>query len=448
VKLRRRDFLFASAAAGAQPRRPDIVIFLADDLGWRDIEPYGGSQVRTPVLARLAKQGICLDAMFTATAMCAPTRQQILTGQWPVRNGAYPNHSRVYDTAPSLVRELKAAGYRVARTGKKHFGPDEVFPFEVLGTGDKEPIPGKMAYLESFITRDKSQPFFLWVASHQPHMPRDVGDPSAYPPESLKIQPHLVDDASTRRRLSLYYAEITWMDQQLGALLEILDKHAPNTLFLFCGEHGTQSPFSKWTLYENGLKAAFIVRWPNRIQPGTRAAAMTQYVDLLPTLLEAAGLPVPPDLDGKSFLKVLEGKARKHHDHVFGVQTTKGIINGGEGYPIRSVRDARYKYIRNLTPEKAFSNVLTDPKRDTIIEDWSKLPHGKRRAHFYRRRPAEELYDLKADPYELNNVAAEPGLDRIKKRLAATLDEWMRQQGDKGWETEQRAGERLLRGPE
>lgn len=406
--------------------------------------------MRTPVLAALARQGLCLDAMFTATAMCAPVRQQIMTGMWPVRNGAYPNHSRVRDGVKGLPVYFKELGYRVARVGKKHFGPDEAFPFEVIGTGDREPEPGKMQELDAFMRRDRAQPFFVWIASHQPHMPRDVGDASAYPPEKIQVPPHLVDDISTRQRLSPYFAEITWMDRQLGAVLELVEKAgiANETIFIFCGEHGAQSPFSKWTLYENGLKAAFIVRWPGVVKPGTRSAAMTQYVDLLPTLLEAAGGTAPTGLDGKSFLPVLQGKATRHGEYVFGIQTTKGIINGRAGYPIRSVRDGRYKYIRNLRPDLEFTNILTDASRDSIIADWEKLPHGKARAAFYRQRPAEELYDLELDPFELKNVAGEERLAAVQTRLSARLDGWMKQQGDEGWATEMRARERMLSGPE
>ncbi len=175
---------------------------------------------------------------------------------------------------------------------------------------------------------------------------------------------------------------------------------------------------------------------------------MIQYVDLLPTLLEAAGGRAPVAIDGRAFTKVLAGKSDRHRDYVYGVQTTRGIINGGEGYPIRSVRDARYKYIRNLRPENEFSCVLTDPKRDSIITDWAALPQGKLRAEFFRRRPAEELYDLEGDPYELKNRAGDSSLAKIKSRLAAKLDEWMKQQGDQGWATEMKASERQLRGRE
>lgn len=442
--INRRQFLYALAA---ETKRPNIVFFIADDLGWRDIEPYGSTQVRTPVLAKLAKESLCFDAMFTATAMCAPLRQMILTGMYPVRNGAYPNHSRVYDGVKGLPVYFQELGYRVARIGKKHFGPDSAFPFEEL-TND-EPEPADLRGVEKVFT-ESAQPFFLWIASHQPHMPRDRGDASAYPPAKIQVPPQLVDDISTRQRMSAYFAEITWMDSQLGAILEALEKsgRAKDTVFVFCGEHGTQSPYSKWTLYENGLKAAFMIRWPGRIKPDTRTGAMIQYVDLLPTLLEAAGGRAPSSIDGRSFTNVLSGKSNRHRDYVFGVQTTRGIINGGEGYPIRSVRDARYKYIRNLRPDLPFQCVLTDPKRDSIIADWERLPHGKARADFFRRRPAEELYDLESDPYELKDRAGDASLARIKSRLAAQLDRWMIQQGDKGWETERKAKERQMGGGE
>lgn len=446
--MRRRDLLLSALAA--QVRKPNVVIFLADDLAWRDIEPYGGTQVRTPHLAKLATEGICLDGMFTATAMCAPLRQQLLTGLFPIRNGAYPNHSRVYDGVKGLPVFFRELGYRVGRAGKKHFGPDESFPFDLIGVDNEEPEPGKMQELQRYIRQDARQPFFLWIASHQPHVPWNKGDPSAYPPGKIKVPPHLVDDVSTRTALSQYFAEVGWLDQQLGAVLKLLDDagQRENTIFMFLTEHGAQMPFSKWTCYENGLRAGSIVRWPGRISPGTRNPALTQYVDVLPTLMQAVSGTVPAGLDGKSFLPVLLGKTQHHADYIYGVQTTKGIINGGTGYPIRSVRDRRYKYIRNLSPEKEFTCVLTQEDRPSIIREWEKHPEGKSRAALYRRRPAEELYDLQQDPYELTNRASDGKLAPVKGRLSKQLDEWMKEQNDLGVATEARAGERRLQGPE
>ncbi|MBL8174934.1 MAG: sulfatase-like hydrolase/transferase, partial [Bryobacterales bacterium] len=218
--MRRRDLFFAplTPLLTAQSRRPNIVLFLADDLSYRDIEPYGGKQVRTPHLAALARQGICFDAMFTATAMCAPLRQQLLTGMFPVRNGAYPNHSRVYDGVKGLPLYFQDLGYRVGRVGKKHFGPDASFPFEVVD--EEEPRPGKLNKVEAFLRRDAARPFFLWMASHQPHAPFNQGNAADYPPANIQVPGHLVDTPATRSVLGRYFAEVAVLDAQLGAVLE------------------------------------------------------------------------------------------------------------------------------------------------------------------------------------------------------------------------------------
>ena len=219
-------------------------------------------------------------------------------------------------------------------------------------------------------------------------------------------------------------------------------------LFVFLSEHGSQMPFSKWTCYESGLRAGCIVRWPGRVKAGTRNPARTQYVDMLPTLLEAAGARPPADIDGKSFLPVLLGKSTRHAEYVYGVQTTKGIINGGEGYPVRSVRDRRYKYIRNLTPDREFTCIIMRDGDNSVLASWERNPEGKGRAAQLRRRPAEELYDLASDPFELKNLAGEAALAAIQARLSHRLDAFMKQQGDEGIRTEARATERQMRGGE
>ena len=322
---------------------------------------------------------------------------------------------------------------------------------ERLGFGSHvEPDPAApetLAPLDEFIRRDPKQPFFLWIASHQPHMPRDRGNPALFPARRLTVPPWLVDHPSTRNALSAYYAEVAWLDTQVGAVLDLLDKtgQRDNTIFVFLTEHGSQLPFSKWTCYETGLHAGCIIRWPGHVKPATRNPAMVQYVDLLPTLLEACGGTPPKELDGRSFLEAVLGRKTAHAKYVFGVQTTKGIINGGDGYPVRSVRDERYKYIRNLTPDRDFSCILT---RDGIIDEWAKSPQGAARAAYFKHRPAEELYDLSTDPYELKNRIADPSLAPVLERLSKELDAFMKQQGDQGVATEDRAKERQLKGPE
>jgi len=231
-----------------------------------------------------------------------------------------------------------------------------------------------------------------------------------------------------------------------------------DTIVIFTSEQGSSFPFGgKWSCYETGLKTAFIVRWPAKVGPGTRNKAMTQYVDVVPTLIEAAGARPGkietgrPDahgktgFDGRSLLKVLLGKAEKHRDYVYGAQTTRGIINGSAYYPIRSVRSVRYKYIRNLNHESVFYNVIST-RPNELLQTWKEIgknnPAVAARARFYQHRPAEELYDLEYDPYELKNLADDSAYAKIKGRLKKELGRWMQQQSDQGNATELKAIER------
>lgn len=184
---------------------------------------------------------------------------------------------------------------------------------------------------------------------------------------------------------------------------------------------------------------------------------MTQYVDVVPTLLEAAGGNPEkietgrPDargkkgFDGRSFLRVLLGKTNKHREYVYGVHTTRGIINGSACYPIRSVRSDRYKYIRNLNHKTVFYNVISTRPAD-LLQSWKEIgekdPAVAARARFYQHRPAEELYDLRKDPYELNNLADDQTYTKVKAKLKKQLRLWMQQQGDEGNATELKAIER------
>ena len=229
----------------------------------------------------------------------------------------------------SIPHHFSRLGYRTGLTGKQHFGPPECFPFEILGERGADPDPSHLEKLSAFITRDRQQPFFAVIASHQPHTPWDQGNPSSYPPASITPPPYLPDCPATRLAMSRYFAEVTYLDSQVGAVLKTLDQSgaADNTIVVFLSEQGAPF-FGKWTCYDAGLKAACIVRWPGRVKAGSRNHALTQYVDLLPTLLEAAGadprqaVTGRPDahgregFDGSSFLDVLLGRTEKHGDYV------------------------------------------------------------------------------------------------------------------------------------
>lgn len=446
-------------AADDQQGGPNIMLIIADDMMWRDCEPYGNREVKTPHLARLAAEGMRFDACFTSTAMCAPTRQQLYTGIFPVRNGAYPNHSKVYPGTRSIAHHLTSLGYRVGLIGKRHFGPPESFPFENLASGKNG--ASDVAAIAKFVNQSREQPYCLIVASNEPHSPWNRGPQDAYKADELTVPPYLVDTAETRDALVKYYAEITYLDGQVGDCLRVVDRSgtADNTIVLFTSEQGSSFPFGgKWTCYDTGLKTACIVRWPEKVKAGSRTDAMVQYADILPTLIEAAGGdPATIDtgcpgaaggsrgFDGRSFLNVLLGQSQSHRDHVYGVHTTRGIINGSECYPVRSVRSQRYKFIRNLNSDEPFSNIVT--RGDAIFSSWERAG-GKSaaRAKAYRNRPAEELYDMVNDPWELNNLAddlaEDADLQAVKAELARELEQWMSQQGDFGNATELKSHQR------
>jgi N-sulfoglucosamine sulfohydrolase len=434
--------LIASCCIAVAKDKPNIVILLGDDMTWSDCEPYGSTNVPTPNLRKLAEQGMRFNNMYTSTAMCSPARQMLFTGLFPVRNGAFPNHSEVRPGVKTIVQHLSTLGYTVSLEGKKHFGPMESFAFAKRG-------------LERVLER-KDRPFCHIIASHEPHKPWTEGDASAFDPGKIIVPPNLIDTPETRQQLCQYYAEISILDQTLGSIIQQLDSAGvtDNTILLFNSEQGMPLPFGgKWTCYESGLKTAFIVRWPGIVKPGSSTSALTQSVDILPTLIEiAGGDPTTMDtgctavngsrgFDGKSLLAILKGESAHLRDHIFGVQTTQGIINGSL-YPIRSVRDSRYKLIRNLNHGNTFQNLYTEGGEFyeefylPLLAAAQKSPAIMARLDFFQHRPAEEFYDLSQDPHELRDLSASPEHNAARLRLGQKLDEWMREQADLGIETE------------
>jgi len=452
---KRKSFELISKKSNEE-KRPDILFFLADDMMSIACEPYGSSDVHTPNLTKLAKEGMCFDNMNNATAMCGPTRQSLYTGIFPVKNGSYPNHAQVYDNIISIAQNFKSLGYRVALIGKQHYAPLENFPFDYLGGRNSDNGDGidiELEAAENYMNKDKSKPYLLFVCTNQPHSPWNRGNPEAYNAKKLTIPPFLVDTKETRQALVRYYAEITYADSLVGVCMNMVDhyKNKDNTLFIFASEHGSSLPFGKWTCYNMGLKSAFIARWPKVIKPSTRTGILAQYIDVMPTLYEAAGgdpkslkgnkektMPI----DGVSFLETLKGKNIEIRNYVYGVQTTRGIANGSDNYPVRSIQDHRYKLIWNLNFTEEFLS-SSSKHGNKLYESWLKEEDVSKEdydhAKLYRNRPEFELYDVKNDPFELKNLYDDQTLNNIKDKLFTDLKIWMNEQGDRGIETEWKA---------
>lgn len=433
-------------AATFQPahtaEKTNFVFIIADDCTFRDIGCYGG-QAHTPNINRLATEGMRFTRCFQAAPMCSPTRHNILTGLYPVKSGAYPNHTFAKAGTKSIAHYFKPLGYRVALSGKTHIGPRDVFPFEY--SGKKNPDMAEVSKLFSECA-DSDTPFCLFACSNEPHTPWNKGDASRYPAEKIKLPPYIADTPVVREAFGRYLAEITYFDDQVGQILKMLDENklSDDTLVMVVSEQGNSLPFAKWTCYSNGLQSAMIVRWPGRVKPGTTTDAIVEYVDITPTFVDVAGGKPASVFDGQSFVDVLEGKSTRHKDLAFGIMTTRGIINGTDSYPIRTVRNERYRLVWNLNSSAKFRNACTKSAefQSMVKAAQSGDKSAQQIVERYQSRPEFELFDCEADPLELTNLAGEKKHSALMAELKTELDKWMKSQGDTGLQAER---ESLLR---
>ncbi len=458
--LSRRDFLgytglaaasavsgqtFLPTAKSATQKKPNILIIMADDCTHNDLPVYGGQNAATPNIDQLASDGLVFNRAYLASAMCQPCRAELYTGLYPMRNGCAWNHSASRPDVTSMPHHLKPLGYRVGLAGKVHVKPAKVFPFEKVGGFDPNCVrnptmPHDTQHIRSFMGGD--DPFCLLVALVEPHVPWVMGDESRYNPKKLKLPPNIADTPRTREDFSRYLAEITYMDTQVGEILKVLDQsgQADNTIVLFTSEQGSQFPGCKWTNWDTGLHTALIARWPGKVGRRQRTDALVQYADVLPTIIDAAGgKPSRDAFDGTSFLPVLLGAKSTHRKFVYGMHNN---IPEGPAYPIRTISDGQYRYIRNLTPDEIYiekhlmgwsgEGKLNNPYWATWIREAWTNPHTYDMVKRYMHRSAEQLYNTADDPYEMTNLADNPAFSAVKARLSAELDQWMTSQGDPG----------------
>jgi N-sulfoglucosamine sulfohydrolase len=365
-----------------------------------------------------------------------------------MNNGCAWNHSACRPGTKSLPHYLGDLGYRVGLAGKVHVLPNESFPFEKVAGFDSNCTrsPTETCSLENakaFMSRDNKQPFCLTIALVEPHVPWVMGDASQFDKITVKLPDNIADTPKTREDFVSYLAEIAYMDQQVASILSMLRDTGleENTLVVFTSEQGSQFPGNKWTCFDTGLHTAIIAKWPNRIAANTRSSAIVHYADILPTLLElAGGKPQSSmNLDGTSFAEVLSGKKDQHRDYAY---ATHNNFPEGTAFPIRSITDGKWRYIRNLTPdeiyiEKHLMGLLGGSSvHNAYWSSWlataSDSPRTYNLVRRYMRRPSEELYHTEVDPYEMNNRIDATETKAIKDRLATELDRWLQEQGDQG----------------
>jgi uncharacterized sulfatase len=423
-----------------------VVVFLADDLGWADCSPYGAKDIRTPNMARLAGAGMTFTHAFVASPSCAPSRAALLTGLDPMRNGAMLNHSRPRADIKKWPAYFKDLGYEVVAFGKvAHYAQVTGYGFDHASHYTYHQDDCVEEAVKWLGDRQTVKPLCLLVGTNWPHVPWPKK--SEHDPNSLGLPVTLVDTPATRAARARYATAVELADRDLGMVYDAVRKHfGEETFFVFTSDHGAQFPFGKWNSYEAGIRTPLIVAWLRKVKPGSTTDAMVNWIDLLPTCLEVAGGKPPTcglkpgEVSGRSFLPVLLGEKDSHRDKVFVSHSGDGDMNR---YPLRAVRTRDWKYIRNLDP-KAEHHTHIDKAAagdgrdywDSWIEKSKTDPAAAAIVRRYHTRPEEELYDLKADPSELKNLAADPTHAATLKSLRSDLDAWMKSVGDEGLETE------------
>ena len=433
MNLTLRSFLlslvFASTFLGAG-EKPNLVVFISDDLGRLDTSIHGSIDARTPTMERLAAEGMTFDDAYVASPSCCPSRFSLLTGLMPARHGAHPNHSKVKLGTKFLPPILKKMGYHIASFGKIAHGNKK---FE--GLDFNEPTRTDMCVeVEKYFKNNKIEgPICLLVGDRRPHV--EWTKEMNFDLHKVTLPPFFIDTKETREHWARYLTDIEGMDQEMGRVLKFAEKKfGKDFIFLFTSDHGGQWPFGKWNLYDYGTRVPLQVRWPGKIKANVRTSAMVSWVDILPTLIDLAGGKVPKDIDGQSFAPVLFGKKKMHRNKIFTTNTGDKEMNV---FPIRSVRMGKYKYIHNLRPDAYHTNhsdrlrsdgrgaywfswyaaVETDPKAAAIVKR-------------YHTRPEFELFDLNKDPNELNNLAGKPKYRDKLLELKEELQTWTTAQGD------------------
>jgi N-sulfoglucosamine sulfohydrolase len=414
----------APAAAQRPPEHPNIVVYVADDLGWRDTGVYGNSAVDTPNIDRIARSGLVVRYAFVTSPQCSPSRISILTGRYPHTTRTEDLHTPTPAGVRILPSYLQAAGYFTGMMAKTHLGPEAERQFQWYS-------PETAAALPAFLDSAGTRPFFLWVAFHEPHRPYDTTAPPRHSPSSSAVTPYLVSTRATRTDIARYYDAIATMDRKIGEMTAELARRglAGNMLVVFLSDNGAPFPREKGTLYDGGTRTPLLLSWPGVIRPGTvYERAPVSLVDLMPTLLEVAGSPPDSLVQGRSLRAMLTApESYAPQRYVF---TERNWHDCDEHQ--RAVRDGRWKLIRTdaytALPLCTAADIGTSPSfqalRARATAAPARLTPAQRRL-FEAPRARLELYDLAKDPWEVTNLAGDPAHAARVRRLAAVLQEWM-----------------------
>lgn len=438
--------------------RPNFLFIIFDDMSWNTAGAYGCQWVNTPNIDRVAREGVRFEHAFTSNPKCSPCRASILTGRntWQleelsVHNSIFPKKWAVF---PDL---LEASGYDVGLTGKG-WGPGD---YEGQGwtrnpagpSWDRHTLTpaasgiSKDDYAKNFETfldqrKDPQAPFSFWMGFKEPHRAYELhsgvrlGKDLAH----IAVPPYLPDIRIVRSDLADYAVEVESADKHIGRALELLEQRGilDNTLVIVTSDHGMPFPYVKGQIHEDGFRLPLVARWGKAVKPGRVVKDFINVRDIMPTLLELAGLEKHPQITGASFVPLLTS------DRSGWLTEDRNVMLVGKerhdlgrpnrwGYPVRAIRTTDYLYVHNYHPERwpacnpetNFGNCDDGPTKDAI-----KLLGGYYFDLSLGFRPAEELYRLKDDPHGVRNLANDLAYVQTLTELRARMLAMLTAEGD------------------
>jgi len=435
----------------------NILFLLVDDLAYNSIGSFGCPvNDITPNIDRLAEEGMRFTNAFNNTAVCQPCRQSWLTGLYPHNNGA-EGLEPIDETITTLPELLKKAGYINGILGKEiHHQPTEKFfwdfiPFKtekdsVWRNGNSRNPALFYEYSKRFfeLAKKENKSFFFSVNSHDPHRPfaGSAIDSAAwggnmppitriYKPEDVATFGYLPDIPDVRKEVAQYYNSVHRGDESIGAVLKALEESGlkDNTLVIFLSDHGAAFPFSKSQCYLNSTKTPLIIRWPGKTESGSvDDEHLISGIDFMPTILDAVGIKMAPDMDGVSFLPILLKDKYNGRPYVF---NTYYQIFAKIRYPMRSIQDKEFGYIYNFWSDgtrKMTGDATGGITWKAMIKAAETDPEIAKRVELFRHRVKEEFYDLKNDPDALKNLiddAAYSGkINEFRERMLQSMKQY------------------------
>lgn len=425
--------------------RPNLVVFIADDVSWNDYGCYGNASARTPNIDRIATVGRKFNQAFLTASSCSPSRCSIITGRYPHNNGkAAELHLPLPAHLPWLPEVLREAGYYTALSGKNHMSKagEKVTAWDFVSKAAGR-VPGNSGGHGDWVNvvekRPKNKPFFFWFASMDAHRGWDSDrewDDVYYGPknraEDVVLPPFLVDDRGTREDLASYYNEVTRFDHFIGRVETVLKKQGvwDNTLVLILADNGRPFNRAKTRLQDSGMKTAMVAHWPQGLRsPGEATDSLVSVIDIAPTFLDVAGIDVPETMQGLSFRKILEDPKAKTRKWAFSEHNWHDYEAHG-----RSVRDGNFLLVRNSRPylmQPGPADALRSPTYEAlkVARDANKLTPAQSDV-FLKPRPYIELYDCRDDPFQLTNLAGRKEFAEREAELLALLDRWAEETHD------------------